>query len=195
MDKPARNAPAAPPAACPTPVVVGYMSRGGWAVPVYGEAPPPASATPAPSVASQPAAGDAPGRPSHFERLGGVPAIEQLVERFYALMDSLPEAAGIRAMHGPDLAPVKAVLVRFLTEWTGGPQAYSAERGHPRLRRKHLPFAIGSAERDAWMRCMAGALDSLVTDPELKDQLTRAFLKTADFIRNDKGSSHDHHPH
>ena len=130
-----------------------------------------------------------------LSRLGGVAVIEQLVERFYALMDNLPEAAGIRAMHGPDLAPVKAVLVRFLTEWTGGPQAYSAERGHPRLRRKHLPFAIGAAERDAWMACMTGALDGLVADPELKDQLTRAFFKTADFIRNDKGSSHDHHSH
>jgi hemoglobin len=122
-----------------------------------------------------------------------VAIIEQLVERFYALMDSLPEAATIRAMHGPNLAPVKEVLVRYLTEWTGGPQVL--RRARPRLRRKRLPFAIGQAERDAWMLCMTQALDEVVADPELKDQLTRAFAKTADFIRNDKGSSHDHHSH
>jgi len=191
MSKPDTPADALP--ACPARVVVGYLRRDGWAVPVYGEPTPAPAASPAtppaPSVASEPA-----GANPHFTRLGGVAVIEQLVERFYALMDSLPEAATIRAMHGPNLAPVKEVLVRYLTEWTGGPQAYSAERGHPRLRRKHLPFAIGQAERDAWMLCMTQALDDVVADPELKNQLTRAFAKTADFIRNDKGSSHDHHP-
>ena len=193
LNKPAPAATAATEPACPVRVVVGYMSRDGWAIPVYAAPTPAEHPEPAPSVASQAGDGEGAGANPHFARLGGVAVIEQLVERFYALMDSLPEAAGIRAMHGPDLAPVKAVLVRFLTEWTGGPQAYSAERGHPRLRRKHLPFAIGAAERDAWMACMTGALDGLVADPELKDQLTRAFFKTADFIRNDKGSSHDHH--
>lgn len=194
MSKP--DTPADTPPACPARVVVGYLRRDGWAVPVYGE-PTPATAdaprtgaSPAPSVASEPA-----GTNPHFARLGGATVIEQLVERFYLLMDSLPEAATIRAMHGPNLAPVKEVLVRYLTEWTGGPQVYSAERGHPRLRRKHLPFAIGQAERDAWMLCMTRALDNVVADPDLKDQLTRAFAKTADFIRNDKGSSHDHHSH
>ena len=190
MSKP--DTPANAPPTCPARVVVGYLRRDGWAVPVYGEPmPPPLAATPsAPSVASEPASAN-----PHFTRLGGVVVIEKLVERFYVLMDSLPQAATFRAMHGPNLAPVKEVLVRYLTEWTGGPQAYSAERGHPRLRRKHLPFAIGQAERDAWMLCMTQALDDVVADPELKNQLTRAVAKTADFIRNDKGSSHDHHSH
>lgn len=203
MSKPDTPAEAPPP--CPARVVVGYTRRDGWAVPVYGEPAPmqaAAHAEPAPSVASSvasslaspPAAGDASANNPHFERLGGSATIERLVDSFYARMDKLPEAAAIRAMHGPNLAPVKEVLVRYLTEWTGGPQLYSVERGHPRLRRKHLPFSIGAAERDAWMLCMSGALDEVVTDPDLKNQLTRAFLKTADFIRNDKGSSHDHHP-
>lgn len=195
MSKPDTPAEAPPP--CPARVVVGYMRRDGWAVPVYGEPEPShaaAHAEPAPSVASTPVDANTAASNPHFERLGGSAAIERLVDSFYARMDSLPEAAAIRAMHGPNLAPVKEVLVRYLTEWTGGPQLYSAERGHPRLRRKHLPFSIGAAERDAWMLCMRGALDEVVTDPDLKNQLTRAFLKTADFIRNDKGSSHDHHP-
>ena len=112
-----------------------------------------------------PRAGDGEGRARTriSPRLGSVAHIEQLVRRFYALMDNLPEAAGIRAMHGPDLAPVKAVLVRFSHRMDRRPQAYSAERGHPRLRRKHLPFAIGAAERDAWMACATGALDGLVS--------------------------------
>jgi len=126
----------------------------------------------------------------HFAAIGGEVAIAQLVERFYFYMESLPEAAGIRAMHEPDLAHTKAVLVMFLTEWLGGPKMYSAERGHPRLRQKHLTFQIGEAERDAWMLCMRHALEEVVPDATVRQQITQAFFKTADFIRNDKGSTH-----
>lgn len=121
---------------------------------------------------------------THYARLGGHIAVEHLVEEFYARMDRLPEARGIRALHPPDLAPVKAVLVRYLGEWLGGPPLYSAERGHPRLRRRHLPFPIGIAERDAWMACMRSALASVCVDPDLRETLTQAFFRTADFIRN-----------
>ncbi|GAA5171963.1 group II truncated hemoglobin [Viridibacterium curvum] len=145
----------------------------------------------APIVASAPST-DNPANP-HFTRIGGVPVIAQLVERFYFHMDTLPEAARIRAMHPPNLGPVKQVLVGFLTEWMGGPQAYSVERGHPRLRRKHLPFPIGAAERDAWMLCMRTALQETVQDTALIAQLEQAFFKTADFIRNDEDHHHDHH--
>ena len=126
----------------------------------------------------------------HFAAIGGEVTIAQLVERFYFYMESLPEAAGIRAMHEPDLAHTKAVLVMFLTEWLGGPKMYSAERGHPRLRQKHLTFQIGEAERDAWMLCMRHALEEVVPDATVRQQITQAFFKTADFIRNDKGSTH-----
>ncbi len=146
------------------------------------------SLQPAPSVASV----TGPGNP-HFSQIGGTGPLKQLVDRFYFHMDTRPDAAGIRAMHPADLGPVKRVLLNFLIEWTGGPQAYSQERGHPRLRRKHLGFVIGSAERDAWMACMQAALDEVVPDAALKAQLTQAFLKTADFIRNDAGTTHQHH--
>jgi len=126
----------------------------------------------------------------HFETIGGEATIAQLVERFYFYMDALPEASGIRAMHEPDLAHTKEVLVKFLIEWLGGPKAYSPERGHPRLRMKHSMFAIGPAERDAWMLCMKRAMDDVVTDAGLRQQLEQAFFKTADFIRNDQGSTH-----
>lgn len=128
-------------------------------------------------------------RNPHFELIGGEPAIARLVERFYHYMDVLPEARGIRAMHAPDLGPAKAVLVKFLTEWLGGPRIYSTERGHPRLRQKHIEFPIGEAERDAWMLCMRLALEDVVPDATLRQQLDQAFYKTADFIRNDRRST------
>lgn len=149
---------------------------------------PPASKPVAPSVSSAAAAVN-----PHFERIGGEEAIGRLVERFYHHMCTLPAASGIRAMHPPDLGPVKRVLTDYLVEWMGGPQRYSVERGHPRLRRKHQAFPIGPAERDAWMDCMRAALQEVVTDAVLARQLEQAFFKTADFIRNDQGNHHEHH--
>ena len=125
----------------------------------------------------------------HFQMIGGEEPIARLVERFYFYMNSLPEAAVIRAMHEPDLTHTKEVLRKFLIEWLGGPKVYSAERGHPRLRQKHISFPIGEAERDAWMMCMRHAMEDVVTDATLKQQMEQAFFKTADFIRNDKGST------
>jgi hemoglobin len=126
----------------------------------------------------------------HFEAIGGEEPIVRLVERFYFYMDTLPEAADIRALHEPDLGHTKQVLVKFLMEWLGGPKVYSAERGHPRLRQKHMTFPVGEAARDAWMLCMRHAMEDVVTDAALRQKLDQAFFKTADFIRNDRGSNH-----
>lgn len=120
----------------------------------------------------------------HFVQIGGEAAIVRLVERFYWHMNSAPEAAGIRAMHAADLTETKAALVLFLTEWLGGPKQYSSTRGQPRLRKRHAMFAIGNAERDAWMLCMRLAMQEVVTDSMLREQLEQAFFKTADFIHN-----------
>jgi hemoglobin len=106
-------------------------------------------------------------------------------------MDSLPEARTIRDMHGPDLTSVRVVLKRYLGEWLGGPKLYSQERGHPRLRMRHMPFRIGPAERDAWMLCMRGALEEVVDDSALRSQLEQSFYKLADWVRNDDGNPHD----
>jgi len=121
---------------------------------------------------------------THFERLGGLPAVARLVDAFYRQMDTRPDARGIRAMHEADLAGTRTVLVRYLGEWLGGPRQYSAERGHPRLRMRHGSFAIGLAERDAWLACMRSALDEVSAEPGLRDELMRAFFKTADWMRN-----------
>ena len=136
--------------------------------------PPPATAVPLPPNLDNP----------HYRRMGGEEAVRRLVERFYQLMDELPEARAIRAMHPEDLAQSKDKLFRFLSGWLGGPPLYADRHGPPRLRQRHMPFPIDAAARDAWMACMSLALEEQVADPELRAQLAAAFFKTADFLRN-----------
>jgi hemoglobin len=128
---------------------------------------------------------------SMFERIGGAVVIDRLVEAFYLRMDTLPEATVIRAMHAPDLGPVKGVLKRYLSEWTGGPKLYSPEKGHPRLRQRHMGFAIGNAERDAWLLCMRGAMAETIVDGGARQELDAALTKLADWMRNQAGNPHD----
>lgn len=132
---------------------------------------------------------------THFTRIGGASAVDRLVEAFYARMDRLPEARVIRAFHAADLSATKEVLKRYLGEWMGGPPLYSSERGHPRLRMRHLGFKIGEAERDAWLACMRGALGEVVADATLRDELFAAFFKLADWMRNQPGNPHDQRRH
>ena len=123
-----------------------------------------------------------------FEQVGGAPTIERLVDIFYDNMDTLPEAAVIRAMHGRDLAPIRDTLRRYLGEWLGGPKLYSSEKGHPRLRQRHLPFKIAEAERDAWMLCMDDALVQTIADDDIRRGIRNALYKLADWMRNQPGS-------
>jgi hemoglobin len=128
---------------------------------------------------------------SMFERIGGAAIIDRLVEAFYHRMDSMPQASGIRDMHAPDLESTKQVLKRYLCEWTGGPKLYSVEKGHPRLRQRHMGFAIGEAERDAWLLCMRGALDETIADQAAKEEIYDALAKLANWMRNQAGNPHD----
>jgi hemoglobin len=130
---------------------------------------------------------------SVFARIGGAEAIARLVDEFYQLMDALAQARDLRAIHPADLASTRAVLKLYLGEWLGGPALYSEARGHPRLRRRHIGFRIGPAERDAWMVCMTGAVNGVVDDAALRDELLTAFFKLADWVRNDQDNPHDQH--
>jgi len=121
---------------------------------------------------------------THYQRIGGAEKIHALVDRFYHLMDELPEAYGIRKMHTEDLQVVNDKLFMFLSGWMGGPQLFVEAFGHPLLRRRHLPFTIGDAERDQWMLCMNQALDDVVEDEVLRRELSDAFTKVADHMRN-----------
>ena len=124
---------------------------------------------------------------SIFDRIGGSATIDRLVESFYARMDALPEAMPARSVHPQDLTKTKDVLKRYLTEWTGGPKLYSVEKGHPRLRQRHMHVAIGDAERDAWLLCMRGALGEIVTDAVARQELDLALSRLADWMRNRQG--------
>ncbi len=128
---------------------------------------------------------------SMFERIGGAVAVDRLVEAFYRRMDALPEATTVRAMHVSDLGQTKNVLKRYLSEWTGGPKLYSPEKGHPRLRQRHMRFEIGNAERDAWLLCMRGALAETVADGGARQELDAALTRLADWMRNQAGNPHD----
>ena len=119
-----------------------------------------------------------------FERIGGSATIDRLVDRFYDRMDTLPEAKVIRAMHADDLGLIRNVLKRYLTEWTGGPRLYSPEKGHPRLRQRHIGFAIGDAERDAWLLCMRGSMEVTIADLAARQELDKAISGLADWMRN-----------
>jgi hemoglobin len=123
----------------------------------------------------------------HFTRIGGEAVVRRLVDAFYLRMDTLPEAATIRAMHAAELDEIKATLGLYLVEWLGGPKEYSARRGPPRLRMRHAAFPISPADRDAWMLCMRGALEEVVPDAELRSELDAAFLRTANAIVNRAG--------
>jgi hemoglobin len=120
-----------------------------------------------------------------FEAVGGESFFSDLVERFYGsvAMDPL-----LRPLYPDDLTGSIRHLQLFLQQYWGGPGTYSEERGHPRLRGRHMPFVIGEAERDAWLRHMTKALDSVVTErgtpAEIEAQMLDHFLQTADFMVN-----------
>lgn len=119
-----------------------------------------------------------------YDQLGGEAALRALVARFYRFMDTLPDAAAIRAMHPADLAISEEKLFMFLSGWLGGPSLYIERYGHPFLRKRHLPFAIATPEADAWMLCMRRALADTVADAPLRDALEQAFADMAAHMRN-----------
>ncbi len=122
-----------------------------------------------------------------YELLGGDAAVRSLVERFYDLMETIPEASGVRALHPSDLSGSREKLYLFLSGWLGGPSLYIERFGHPRLRARHLPFPIGEAERDQWLLCMRRALEEEAVEPALGERLLRSFALTADHMRNRGG--------
>ena len=122
-----------------------------------------------------------------YAMLGGEAAVRALVERFYDLMDLEPEYAAIRQLHAADLSQARGKLTLFLSGWLGGPSLYIERYGHPMLRRRHLPFAIGLRERDQWMACMTQAMVEQGVAEDLRERLREAFFQTADWMRNRPG--------
>ena len=128
-----------------------------------------------------------PGNPpfeTPFAWIGGESQVHALVDRFYDLMDLEPGYAALRAAHGTELSNAREKLTMFLTGWMGGPQRYTEQFGHPRLRMRHMPFSIGIAERDQWVACMDQAMQETAVDDALRTRLKESFMQTADWMRN-----------
>ncbi|MEY9196428.1 hemoglobin [Sinorhizobium fredii] len=121
-----------------------------------------------------------------YEAIGGDAAVRALTRRFYALMDSLPEAARCRAVHPPDLSGSEEKFYEYLTGWLGGPPIYVEKRGHPMLRRRHFIAEIGPAERDEWLLCFTRALEETVPHPQLRDIILEPITRLAHHMQNKK---------
>jgi hemoglobin len=119
-----------------------------------------------------------------YEIMGGEPAVRLIVERFYDIMDSAPEAAGIRAMHAPDLGPMRQLLFEFLSGWLGGPPLYFQRPDHRCIGSAHAEYAIGTAERDAWLLCMDRAMEDCGVSRKVREMLDPAFRRMAEMFRN-----------
>jgi hemoglobin len=124
-------------------------------------------------------------QPSLFDAVGGEETFRRLVDAFYAGVAADPV---LRAIYPEDdLGPAAERLRMFLIQYWGGPSTYSQTRGHPRLRMRHAPFAVGVAARDAWLRHMRAALDSLDLAPEYDEAMWRYFMSAAESLRNTPG--------
>jgi hemoglobin len=116
-----------------------------------------------------------------YERVGGDAWFVGLVDRFYV---GVVEDPRLRVMYPEDLTESKAHLTGFLIQYWGGPTTYSEQRGHPRLRMRHVPFVIGPAERDAWFDAMAAAVMAGGLDPEDRDAFLAYFEMAANAMVN-----------
>lgn len=118
-----------------------------------------------------------------YQAAGALDGITALVDVFYAQMDTLPEAAKIRAMHPQDLSESRRKLTYFLSGWLGGPRLYAERYGGIRIPIFHKPFPIGDAERDAWLRCMELAIDEQPYAADFKTYLLTQLRVPAERIR------------
>jgi hemoglobin len=120
-----------------------------------------------------------------YDVVGGRPFFVDLVDGFYAGVSTDPL---LRPMYPEELSEPRRHLAGFLSQYWGGPATYSDERGHPRLRMRHAPFSIGTAERDAWLRHMLASLDAVAaargTPPEAAARIRAYLTDVADFLMN-----------
>ena len=119
-----------------------------------------------------------------YEALGGDAVVRAIVDQFYDLMESETVYAELYAVHPKPTTRARDRLYEFLSGRLGGPNLYMERHGHPRLRMRHMPFAIGPAERDQWVACMDRAMGECAVHPELRTMLTDFFTGVAAHMQN-----------
>ena len=125
----------------------------------------------------------------------GQDGVKALADAFYDVMDELPQAAEIRAMHAENLDSIKRMLTAYLTGWMGGPPVYLAMKGTVCLTEPHEPYRIGPKERDQWLACMDEALERIDASDELKKMLKDPMYQVAETVRNcDDSTPRNHGP-
>lgn len=119
-----------------------------------------------------------------FQILGKEEGIGNLVDKFYRIMDTDPKAMAVRDLHPENLKTSNLKLFEFLVGRFGGPDLYIEKYGHPRMRKRHMPFKIGPKESEQWLYCMKGALNDMNLAPELNDSLYSFFKEFTELIKN-----------
>jgi hemoglobin len=124
-----------------------------------------------------------------YQLLGGEAGVRRLAEVFYDVMDELPQAQEVRAMHSAKLDEIKQKLFEYLSGWMGGPHHYAQKYGGVCLTKPHKPYAIGPVERDQWLLCMDEALRRVGASEEVQAMLKEPMFAIADAIRNTDGAN------
>ena len=119
-----------------------------------------------------------------YQAIGGDETVKALSHRFYALMDTLPEARHVRAVHPPSLTGSEEKFYEYLTGYLGGPPLYTDKRGHPRLRSRHFVAQIGPVERDEWLLCFRQAMDETIANPKLREIIWPPIERLAFHMQN-----------
>ena len=119
-----------------------------------------------------------------YNAIGGDRTVRALVQRFYQLMDTLPEAARCRAIHPADLSGSEQKFYDYLTGYLGGPPLYTDKYGHPMLRRRHFGARIGAVERDEWLLCFRMAMDETIENEKLRAIIWAPVERLAQHMQN-----------
>lgn len=119
-----------------------------------------------------------------YQQLGGAEALDALVCRFYDLMDLEEQYAALRSTHSESLDYARDRLYKFLSGWLGGEPLYEQQYGHPRLRQRHMPFAVNMQTRNEWIACFAQALSELDVAKEWAEPVLVSLFALADWMRN-----------
>jgi hemoglobin len=124
--------------------------------------------------------------PTFYEHVGGQPFFEQLVDAFYDGVATDPVLLPLYPEQ-PDLTGARHRLTLFLVQYWGGPTTYMDQRGHPKLRMRHMPFHVGPLQRDRWLHHMTNAVHAVTDDPQVQQILIDYFVPAAEHMRNDTG--------